>query len=235
MLWPTQDPSTDQTAGVQNWHFEKFKVVRLLNGWLAGKPEWLETHHSGKTVPCHSIMTGGELRCPYCIRSRPLAWVAYVPVIEETGKPTVVMVRQHSREILAKLNQFDPIKVSKGVDKFDQVKLLSRPGDRWIPSRENPRPEPDLHPWLLRLWGEQPIIDWVQKVHGVKTVTKAAPQVPAVERPEPAPPELVKRVREGKVTQAMRDAVPGVLKEMTDRITWPGKESMNGVHPPPAD
>lgn len=151
-MFPKKHPGKGSGSAV-TWTFERWKLGGYKAAWLTGEPVWLDTHFYFVTHPCHSFVTGGKLACPHCQRGRPMAEAAYVPWVDESGKPYSSLVKHYTRPIVDKLRAGDPITVGKGKNKFDPVFVKPREGARqWVPSPGSERTGEQFERWLLTIW-----------------------------------------------------------------------------------
>src|SRR5262245_12480012 len=160
MRFPKKDPGKGSTHAPV-WSFESWQGGGYEAGWLGGEVVWLEAHHYFVTVPCHSFLSGGKLRCPHCEKFRPVVEVGYVPWIGESGKPMCSLVKHYARPAVAKLRVFDPITVGKGKNKFAPVWVKPRGGaNRWSPTPGSERTGEQFEAWLLVIWKVQELTEY---------------------------------------------------------------------------
>lgn len=217
------------------WSHEKLKGGGVFNGWLAGKTEWVLVHHIGVSKPCYSELSDDALPCPFCKPQCRRDWIGYVPIFDAGGKRLLVIVQDYAETVVDAIPVHAPVRVRRGGEYHDPVCVESSKwtADKW-PAKGRGDQGVDIFAALLVLWN-LPVL----KAHfGECGDTPVSPHVPdrvEAEAGEEPPAELVRRVQEGKVTQSMRDAAPGIIADEVDRITWPGKPSKNGKHRPAAE
>lgn len=142
-----------ETPPKQQWH-----------AWIAGPTHWFQCHDVNRhTKPCLHDITGGELRCPWCLSIGEPADTGYVPLYkQDNGKPVMTVVHAYSREQVDQLKLHQRVLVGRGIAKGDGVYVVLQLNQEpryqsTLPERLRPA---DLTETLLRVWGIPDLIAW---------------------------------------------------------------------------
>jgi hypothetical protein len=118
-------------------------------GWLSGDVHVLECHvGEGKSKPCERVLLGSNAACPGCAARRAVEALGYVPLRDQTGRPTCVVIRKDRIPFVGNMKPGTPIHYGKDEGRFESVWLTHRAdGQKWDHYFSKP-PEDDMGYWL---------------------------------------------------------------------------------------
>lgn len=147
-----------------NWSFVSPKAGQTFAAYLAGQPWWFLCHETAgrRSKPCLAEVSNGELPCPFC--PTPTFWWGYCPLYRHLDhRPVMVGLREHTYEIVSKIPRCAQVLVARSVGKFNGV-TVSRHGEEfYVTARPDRQGEPNLGPFLLRMWAIAGLESWVSR------------------------------------------------------------------------
>lgn len=162
---------------------------------VAGKAQWYECHHVGKSKPCLHEVSGGELECPHCNAGKFCETIGYLPLYRAIdGKPCSVLVHADVRDVVDQHKYLDYVMIGRAGGQSDGVYVV-RPmtkGPKFYSTLEAKNTEADIWPTLVRMWKIPALTEWDARRNGIKSggvlhPPRATPTVPAVPT-VPTPP-----------------------------------------------
>jgi len=120
------------------------------HGWLSGDVHVLECHVGEKkpSRPCERVLLGSKAPCPGCSDRRAVESLGFVPIRDQTGKPTMVLVRKAVILFIAKMDAGIPVTYGRDEGAFESVYVVHRLVDaEWKRYFSHP-PADSLMPWL---------------------------------------------------------------------------------------
>ena len=143
------------------WKYTKLLPGTNLSGWLAGPFVGVIGHWVNGTKPCRLVMTKGALQC--VCETSPFAerWVGHVPLLDRSYRQVVIGIGPDAREILKTIPVGASIKASKG--KAGTAPTMIHPDDIGFPCERIDLDKPsDIREWLLTLWGDTDLAQWIK-------------------------------------------------------------------------
>jgi hypothetical protein len=151
MHW-NQEP--DPRVEHLNWDLYRPAPKSVFFGWVIGPYIGLATHFNRASRPCVQKLTYGEVVCKHCELGEAHGWTAWLPLVSESGRKTVVMFSRQMKDAVDRLNYGDPVSVRKGPHNASVVVIKSEP---WIsapcPYLGRLKVQANIQEYLLRLWG----------------------------------------------------------------------------------
>lgn len=227
MLVPEKPPG-EGGVGLPTWTIEKFKGGRIIPGFADLKPVWMTVHFRFVSLPCHSFLTEGKLKCPNCAIKNTFTQ-GYVPYLDDGGKPMCCAVREYTRPIVDKLRRYQPITVRKGPDKFHPVLVTPREkSEDWRPGRGGIRTQEEFCHWIIRTFKVPELIEFYGADRPV-----AAERVPPFRDEENRRRTLELRYQNwlaGKTTKPTNSECDEIADVIPLIEAQYGKTSRNGKH-----
>lgn len=160
-MFGSRKPQKDRRG--RFWDWLNPKIGASVNGWLCGPVVGVETHWLGRTQPCRFHLTGGRMKC-YCSTSNlGREWKGYVPLLDENGVQAFAIVGERFAELAFSLTMFAPVTVTRLRSAGSPVCVkLSTWTDQPPPHDAGQRKPRDIRPWLLKLWGDKDLNEWLE-------------------------------------------------------------------------
>lgn len=137
----------------RSWTFDKVGAGCVRSGWLAGDIHGIVCHCSGASKPCRLQLPGDCGPCPECDAGKGTAWVGYVPLRREDGRPICVCIRESTFEIAQSIKPGERVQWGRDEGRGESVWILPRAtGHIWRHFYGDQLPNADLTAWLVRLW-----------------------------------------------------------------------------------
>jgi hypothetical protein len=213
-----------RSKNVPWWEYLKLKSGERWKGWLAGPVVGLETHWDNGTVGCRKIISNGALRCDYCSLGKERLWRGAVPLWGEAGDRWVVIVGETYAASLSELQHLDPVQVMKCQRRGSPLRVDKFPHALAMPRLEGAdREQQDIKPWLLRLWKDSVLRDWLldNPVKGEEVPKKASKPKPSMNpTPEKVGEAIARRLQDGSTLKPAKGQ-PGTLGEIIDQVLKP--------------
>jgi hypothetical protein len=123
-------------------------------GWISGDVHVLECHvGEGKSKPCERVLLGTNAVCPGCKDRRAIEPLGYVPLRDQTGRPTCVVVRKDRIPFIANLDRGLAVTYGKDEGRFESVYVIPRLVEaKWEKYFTKP-PTDDMGHWLPTFLG----------------------------------------------------------------------------------
>lgn len=178
-------PPSDRTLDPEHaWITLEIPPGGCIDGYLIGEPFGCLCHTVGRTRPCRSAMTHGEIPCPLAKPGKPCRprMYAYVPlrtterervVIRITGRPYATLHGNILRGTMIRIERTEGARGRLRVG-FPPDEVIRQHG-RWEGQRDH-----DIVPYLLRLWGDRLLAAW--DAGRSVTDTPAQPKAPPAKR-----------------------------------------------------
>jgi hypothetical protein len=166
-------------------------------GWLSGDIHLLECHvgDDQKSKPCEKVLLGTDAPCPGCKPPRrAVETVGFVPLRDQTGKPTVVLVRKQQILFIAKMKLGIPVTYGREEGRYESVYVIHRLVDQKWENYFSHDAEDNLMPWLATFLGVAHLAPamrhWFETGECQPVVTEQTAPVPVVESLPPTVGEL---------------------------------------------
>lgn len=164
------------TSSLPYWDFVTLKSGEVWRGWLAGPVVGVECHYLEGTRGCRESVTDGEVPCPWCAGSMGRQWRGYVPLWDQYGIRHVTILSSRYADLALSIEHLEPVAVSKLKKQGSPIRL--EPSD-WTDlaaplKAADSRPQ-DLRPWLVRLWGDVVLEEWVHRNPHLETADISQP------------------------------------------------------------
>jgi len=158
-MFPKKEPRKENRQ--VNWDSDKVTKGTWWNGWIAGEMVGVICHWLYRSVPCYFELTDGQLDCPHC-RQKPVThWNGYLPLYKDTHRPTVVVIREVSKEMVERIKIHEPVRVGRAAKDGSAITVVkSKWSAGFIPPKDYAG-HPDIRRWLLKLWKEPALEKWV--------------------------------------------------------------------------
>lgn len=215
-----------------SYTFDKVPKKESRTGWLAGAVHGVFCHCSGTSKPCVRALCGPNAECAGCRDGLRVAWVGYVPLRRQDGRPVVVAIRDATAAIVDRIHPGSRVTWGRDEGRGESVWILEwAHGQEWRHYYPNLAPNADLTSWLVRLWRVPELAgalaEWFRGEQCQPTVTEAlpapvAPIVPPVV-PVPAAPDVAYDAL--MAAKALDDTLV-VLRRRQQMVA--AKESSNG-------
>lgn len=125
----------------------------MRTGWLAGAIHGVWCHCSGTSKPCLRVLLGEHSKCDGCDDKRRAAWVGYVPLRRNDGRPFVVAIREATAAVADRLVPGARVRWFRREGRGESVQLHEEErGQLWERFYPNLLARADLTAWLCRLW-----------------------------------------------------------------------------------
>jgi hypothetical protein len=135
------------------WSFDKVQAGDTRTGWMAGDIHCVHCHCSKRSQPCVKVLLGDNAECQCDDTPTPPKPLGFVPLWRHDGKPTVVVIREHQFESVAKikLHRYCLWGRVKGSGESVSIteNVIDRPWETTLPEKRKPA---DLSHWLCVLW-----------------------------------------------------------------------------------
>jgi hypothetical protein len=212
-MFGSRPPQKDRRGRFWNWLNPD--LGKSINGWLAGPLVGVETHWKGTTQPCRRYITGGRMRCYCSLDHSGTEWKGYVPIWDENGVQSFAIIGERYFELANTITLFAPVSVTRlrsaGAPVCVKQSAWTENGPPITDGRLKAK---DLRPWLLKLWGDKDLIEWLE----------AHPEVMAEAKPVTLDPERFSPM----LKAAARRAEAGNDLPATIEETLRGVPSRNG-------
>lgn len=145
------------------WEWLNPALGKELRAWIVGPVVGVETHYLGRTQPCRRYITGGRMRC-YCTTSKlGSEWKGYVPLVDENGVQCFSVIGERYAELAYSIPLFAPVTVARLKRAGSPVCVKqSTWTDQPPPSRNGELRSQDIRPWLLKLWGDKSLVEFLE-------------------------------------------------------------------------
>lgn len=232
MSYPKRQPG--ERAVESGWTHVKVEPLAKWRAWIAGEVIWVETHHLPPSKPCREAFTDGAVPCQIDHTTRRLEWSGYLPLWDANHKATVIIIREYQRDVVAAVPRGREVLVTKGPATTSAISVLPTGSSVRFHST-NPRKmdNQDIRLWLLTLWKDQTLKDWVATLPAELAATSpggvAAHAKPRVTLTPEQERELSARVVRGNFVVAdagVDEQLNATLESLARKI---GAER-NGVH-----
>ena len=130
---------------------ETGKPVPHRIGWLAGSIHGIEAHCGRRSSLCERIVLGSNAVCPACDKHVPLDWMGFVPLRNEHGRPTAIILRRSHFDVAARLKPGDRVSWGRDDGRGQGVWILPRTtGATWEHFWPETSPADNMVPWLVQ-------------------------------------------------------------------------------------
>lgn len=159
-MFPNQHPK--RTDRLPQWDFLKLDPGSSWRAWLAGPMVSVNVHHRGGSRPCRKEMTKGKLPCPDCKDELPTVWRGYLPLWDENGGRWLSIIGIRYADIAMSLRFLDYVWVRKMETRGCPVRVESAMSKApAVPAAIRDRQPADIRPFLLRIWKDKVLADWL--------------------------------------------------------------------------
>lgn len=144
------------------WEWLNPALGKEVNCWLVGTIVGVETHFTGRTMPCLRYLTGGRMKC-YCEGNRlATTWKGYVPLFDANGVQCFAMIGERYADVACKIDLFSPVTVARLKRAGSPICVTkSNWTDAPPPSNGDKLKPKDIRPWLLKLWHDETLNEWL--------------------------------------------------------------------------
>lgn len=152
----------ESSDGGNWWDWLNPGLGKEVKAWLIGPCVGVETHWLGRTQPCRRYVTGGRLAC-YCEKAKlAKEWKGYVPLLDENGVQCIGIIGRRYEPVVSKIQLFKPVVLTRLKRAGCPVMVKASDWtDADAPTEGVKQHARDLKPWLLRLWKDKELIDWL--------------------------------------------------------------------------
>lgn len=121
------------------------------SGFLAGVIHGIEAHCGRRSQLCERVLRGSGAPCGGCDRQIPLDWMGFVPLRNEHGRPTCIILRRNHFDVADKLTPGDRVQWGRDEGRGQGVWILPRTtGPTWYHFWPDRKPEDNMVPWLVQ-------------------------------------------------------------------------------------
>lgn len=124
-------------------------------GWLSGDVHVLHCHvgNSRKSKPCERVLLGKKAACAGCDEKLTVEALGYVPLRDQTGRPTCVLIRKDRIPFVGNLERGSSVYYGKDEGRFESVYVIPRLVDQKWDRYFTKEPTDDMGFWLPTFLG----------------------------------------------------------------------------------
>jgi len=150
-------------SGVEYWDWIKLEPGKSWKGWSAGPLVGVEVHHFDGSKACRADLSNGALPCQLCKAGMPTIFRGYVPLWDEGAIRHFSMVGQRYEKLALEIKLHQPVKVTKLVSRGCPIRIEYSHWSSLQPRLDASDAKPqDLKSWLLRIWGDEELEEWIR-------------------------------------------------------------------------
>lgn len=150
-------------AGTGYWDWIKLDLMKPFRAWLAGPIVGVEVHYAHGSRACRRCITDGGMKCAFCESQIPTTWRGYVPLWDEQGIKCVTLIGQRYLPLAQEIPHLSPVLVTKTKRQGCPIRVEASGWSSGKPPITGPEMgAQDLRPWLLRLWKDKELADWLK-------------------------------------------------------------------------
>lgn len=188
-------------------------------------------HDDEQSKPCERLLLTPTSPCEGCSKNWATAWIAYVPLRDQTGRPTCILIRDAVADVAGRIEPGSRVQWGRDRDDKAPVYLIEdtrgngRDWSHWWP---NTPPNDDMVPWLCRFLSRPHLLDAMYRYFSDNAVSHdtARESVPRAELPK-----WVQQVQDGAAKDAGLEDWQTLANRVKDKITKPSANGKNnGKH-----
>lgn len=210
-MFGSRPPQKDRRG--RFWDWLNPRLGQSLTGWLAGPVIGVETHWMGRTQPCRRYITGGRMKCYCSTNALGTEWKGYVPLWDANGVQAFAVIGERFADLAYSIPHFSPVSVTRLKSAGSPVCVKQSDWtDSPPPSRGDVLKPKDIRPWLLKLWKDETLIEWLNAHPEVMAEAK-----PVTLKPEEFSPMLRAAARRAEAGNDLPATIEETLRGVPSR------------------
>ena len=161
-MFGSQRPDRRVTVDVHHWI--QLKAGDKFEAWMAGPGVGVHVHFQHGSKACRNKLSDGELKCEFCSAGLKPTYRCYFPLFDRAATKRVTAVNQDYDEMAKEVPLHGAVVVTKKKIWGSPIVILDDPKrEPWVARNDTQRGPVLLQPWLLQVWHDPILTEWVTK------------------------------------------------------------------------